>query len=422
MTASECLTAEIVELLSVGLAKVEAARAELVYSDTVGCILSGLTDAQVSAFAGCLPQGHATEPVTGRCHPAGDMAMLFGFAAAADELDEGHYEAGGHPAAPVVAAILADNAVQRVAADAVLQAFVAGYEVGARLGRALDLRPDVHPHGTWGVVGAAIAVAILRSVPAIDWPCIIDLAASLATATSFDTPLLGGSIRSVWIGVSARNGLLACDLAAAGVTAGPAAVERILGNMSATSVNTENLKRRQGEPLLHMTNFMKLEASCRETQSALAALDTALADHDLLHSEIVGIEIETYHEACRLDRPDAENFTAARFSVPCVIAGRLLQGKIRPDCFSEPLLGSEDFLRLSRLIKVKQMAIPSISSAPNRFSRIIISLADGSHLEGTSELCPGDPSSPLDKRILETKFDAILGHGPQAWRHENFDR
>ena len=36
---------------------------------------------------------------------------------------------------------------------------------GARIGIASSLRPAMHPHGTWGTVGAAVAVARLAGAP-----------------------------------------------------------------------------------------------------------------------------------------------------------------------------------------------------------------------------------------------------------------
>ena len=42
-----------------------------------------------------------------------------------------------------------------------LEAVIAGYEVGSRLGGATVARPNVHSHGTWGTISTAAAVARL---------------------------------------------------------------------------------------------------------------------------------------------------------------------------------------------------------------------------------------------------------------------
>ena len=41
--------------------------------------------------------------------------------------------------------------------DALL-AVILGYEAAARLGSAMRMRAGGHPHGTWGTVGAAVAL------------------------------------------------------------------------------------------------------------------------------------------------------------------------------------------------------------------------------------------------------------------------
>ena len=89
-------------------------------------------------------------------------AFLTGLAGTAAELDEGNYPAGGHPAIHAIAPALAEAAARDCTGEALLTACIAGYEAGSRVGNAMRLRAAAHPHGTWGVIGAAAAVASLR--------------------------------------------------------------------------------------------------------------------------------------------------------------------------------------------------------------------------------------------------------------------
>ncbi len=104
------------------------------------------------------------------------------------------------------------------------------------MGRSVGLRPEVASARHLGSGRReAVAVAALRGIPVSRWPDLVDLAASLATPTSSATPLLGGTLRSALIGVSARNGLLACDLLMAGVgVLGQGTIERTLGGILRT--------------------------------------------------------------------------------------------------------------------------------------------------------------------------------------------
>ncbi len=401
MNASAGLVGRLVDLLKVPLPQAEAAQARLVLADTVGCMIGGLADDEVAALRSRLPLGAKTEGATGVRHAPADTAMLLGFAAAAQELDEGHYDAGGHPAAPVAAAILAETSGASAFDDRVIRAFVLGYEAAARGGHAIRLRTDIHPHGTWGAVGAAVAVASLRNMPTSMWPDVVDMAASLATPTSFATPLLGGTVRSALIGVSARNGMLACDLVLAGVGSGPGSLERNLGGILGTGCDRNLLVPAAPTPPMLMSNFMKLEASCRETQGALTALDAALDGRETKPSDIRTIQIETFEAAQLLDCTSPTNATAARFSTPAVLAARLLQGHIRPDSFSADLLTSESFLHLASTVAF----VPVARDGPvSRHCRVVVTYSDGTAISGQTDHCPGDPEAPFSRSTLKQKF------------------
>lgn len=418
MNASAALVERLEDLLGVPLSPSENAKARLVLADTIGCMIGGLVDDEVAALRSRLLPGDVTEGVTGVRHAPGDTAMLLGFAAAAQELDEGHYEAGGHPAAPVVAAVLAEVPSARAFDDHVIRAFVLGYEAAARVGHAIPLRSNIHPHGVWGAIGSAVAVAFLRNMPTSMWPDIVDMAASLATPTSSATPRLGGTLRSALIGVSARNGLLACDLVLAGVGSGEGSLERNLGEILGTRCDIDVLARVKAPRLMLMSNFMKLEASCRETQGVLAALDTALAGRTIAPSDISAIQVETFDTARLLASKSPTNATAARFSIPAVLAARMLQGRIKPDSFSTELLTSQDFCQLASAVELMPAACETTVS---RYCKVMVRCSDGTTISGQTDHCPGDPAMPLSPFAIKQKFLSLARSsgrtdGEELWR------
>ncbi len=83
-----------------------------------------------------------------------DAAFLNGSSGTFLEMDEGNQFARGHPGMHVLPALLAHAEHSLIDVEAFLTAFVIAYEVAARLGIACNLRHSMHPHGTWGVVGA----------------------------------------------------------------------------------------------------------------------------------------------------------------------------------------------------------------------------------------------------------------------------
>src|SRR6202030_1661799 len=92
----------------------------------------------------------------------GMAAFLNGTAGTMLEIDEGNQFARGHPGIHVVPAVLAAAEELGSSGSDVLLAIALGYEIGSRVGIASKLRVTMHPHGTWGTVGAAVAVARLH--------------------------------------------------------------------------------------------------------------------------------------------------------------------------------------------------------------------------------------------------------------------
>ena len=63
-----------------------------------------------------------------------------------------------------------------------LLACAIGYEIVARIGSACDMRMSIHPHGTYGVVGAAVAAAKLAGLGPGPMREVISLAGSAPMA------------------------------------------------------------------------------------------------------------------------------------------------------------------------------------------------------------------------------------------------
>ena len=127
-------------------------------ADTVAAIAAGSAEPELRAWAGLQPHSAAATLIgLGRSGSTDAAALINGSAGTFLEMDEGNRFARGHPAIHVLPAVLALCQERQAGAEVFLSAFVTGYEVGSRLGAASRLRASMHPHGTWGTVGAAAA-------------------------------------------------------------------------------------------------------------------------------------------------------------------------------------------------------------------------------------------------------------------------
>ncbi|MGE0487020.1 MAG: MmgE/PrpD family protein [Gammaproteobacteria bacterium] len=140
------------------------------------------------------------------------------------EYDDAHGPSASHPGSCVIPAALAIGEALDATLAEVITAMVAGYEVYARIGvlAAPDLlKRGFHPHAVLSNFGAAAVAARLRGLDAEATLHALAIALSHASGTT-EYSSTGGSIKRLHAGIGTRNGMLAADMAAAGIT-GPRA-------------------------------------------------------------------------------------------------------------------------------------------------------------------------------------------------------
>jgi 2-methylcitrate dehydratase PrpD len=124
------------------------AAARLVLLDTLGAIVGGsaLPASSSRSLASGRPshEGRATLLRHRMRTDAFWAALANATAGVALEMDEGNRLGGGHPAIHVIPGALAVAEERGIDGQRLLEAIVAGYEVGSRLGGATTTRPNVH--------------------------------------------------------------------------------------------------------------------------------------------------------------------------------------------------------------------------------------------------------------------------------------
>ena len=138
---------------------------KLVLADTIGAIAGGSAELEINKLSKTLSDDGQV-PIIGTSFKSTmeNAAFLNGTAGTFLEMDEGNQYARGHPAIHVVPAILAwaNAKPDTIDIKLFLKALIIGYEVGARVGMASKIRLKMHPHGTWGTIGAAVAIGVLN--------------------------------------------------------------------------------------------------------------------------------------------------------------------------------------------------------------------------------------------------------------------
>lgn len=377
-----------------------------VLADTLASMVGGSAEPELRALADRLDApGAATLIGLGRTGQPDVAALLNGTAGTFLEMDEGNRFSRGHPAVHVLSATLALCEARGAPAELFMAALLVGYEVGSRFGAASRLRPAMHPHGTWGTLGAAAGCARVAGLGAAAMRETINIAASLSTATSKQTMLQGGLVRNVYAGMSNRNGLLALQLAQSGFSGehdGPAS---LFGAIVSEHFDRAEVVRGLGSEWHVLQNYFKLHSCCRFNHGTLDAIDQMASAGPLpAPAHIRHIQVSSYNLAAELNNPAPHNTLAAKFSVPFAVATRLVHGHSGLASFSWDAVRNPAVLALAQRVSVTEDPAMTRRLPYERPARVVITLTDGSSRIGEAGVNRGDDAAPYSRAELAAKF------------------
>jgi 2-methylcitrate dehydratase PrpD len=388
-------------------------RARLILVDTLAVIAAGmrtpeltaLSDAQIASAspgnAWVIGRGRRTNPI--------DAAMLNGVAGAWHDFDEGNTLANGHPGIQVLPTALALGQERRLHGREVLAAFALAYEVVARIGRATRVKLIVNPHGTFGVVGAALVAARLSGFPVERMRALASLAASTCMATNRHTMIDGATIRNWYAGHSSFMGQMALRLAQSGLT-GPSdgvntTFSLVLGDGFSPDVAVDGL----GEQWMLPDGYLKLHPTARYAHSAIDAWFDALkkTERPPEPEDIVRIDVSAYRLAAFLAKQHPTDWFGTRFSIPFAIATLAVGGRSGLDAFGNDAVADPRIQDLCAKIHV--IEDPSFTAEYPELQRVSLRmlLRDGSEIKGECHTTTGEPDRPIDGAALDQKFEEL---------------
>jgi len=363
------------------------------------------------------PEGGAT--VIGSVHvwPAGTAAFLNASAVAADQLQDGHRMARGHPASHVVPAVLALAEERDMPGDEVLSAVLAGYEVGTRVGRAMGgTTPGVHDIGTWGAVAVAAAVArLLRPGDVAVSEATIGLAASAVLLTDAATIFGGRTGGHAFLGASVQLGLSLGTSAVAGLAPLPGALERHLAAVAAKGFDPAALEVGDSWVDLEvLRGYVKTHPTCAHLHGLNDAVADLLAagspDGGPLRAEdVADVEVRLFHAAAAFDAVARDELTA-RFSAPTSVAVALVTGQLDETTVTTGTVTSPAVTDLASRVRVVHDETLDTAYPQGRPARVLVRLRDGRELTARGDRPRGDDDRALPREELRAKARRLLTH------------
>lgn len=307
----------------------------------------------------------------------GAAALANGVSAHVLDLDDVLTVYTGHPSVTVLPAVLALAEERGASGKDLLEAFVTGVEVEARIGRSVApshyLR-GFHATGTIGTFGAAASSGRLLGVDADGMEMALGIAGAQAAGLKSE---FGTMTKSLHAGKAAANGLLAARLAAVGFTgaADVVGVGQGFAEAYADDVEREVLGTDFGSPWYLLDALFKMYASCHYTHSVYESVRSLRDRIDVSAVESVSLRINPDLLAV-CDRQNPQTGLEAKFSMRYVAALALARGLAGRDKFTDDAVRKDSDVRA---LATRVQVIPD-ANVPHFTSECVIKGIDGAHL------------------------------------------
>jgi len=393
-------------------ARAAAARAVL---DTIGVTLAGAAEPAARSVQTVVAADGA-----GRCRVIGtamrasaaNAALANGTAAHALDFDDMCFVSLAHPSAPLVACALAAAELAGASGRALLDAYIVGFEIEGRFGRAMNPRhyqKGWHCTSTIGTIGAAAAAARLLGLDLTAVRHAIDIAASEASGLKDN---FGSMVKPLHAGLAARNGVLAAQLAKAGLTANANAIGGSQGFLAAMD-SERDLKSLEDSlqdlgtrwEILDTGITVKLYPSCAATHPTLDALLDLVRANGFAREDVQAVDIGVDAVTPTVlihDRPS--DGLQAKFSMPFCAAAALVNGRVGIDTFDDSRIRDADILAMQSKVRMCVDATLDASAPPLTQARIAVRLKDGRVLSADANGARGYAERPASDDELAAKF------------------
>jgi len=323
--------------------------------------------------------------------------------------DDTHVPTVIHPSASVVPPLLAWSEHRRVSGPELLHAFILGAEASCRIGRSVS--PWHYSHGfhitsTCGVFGSAAAIGKMLGLTAQQMTWALGNAASQSCGLVESLPDMA---RSIAVGNSARNGIVAALLAEQNFTGGERAIEgtfgfaRVTGQQADLSKITSGLGQSWELPLNAYKPYPTgvvlhpVIDACLELRS-----EHAISPGDIEHIAVRGNPLLRE----RADRPAPRGSGEASVSLHHCCAVAFIHGAAGVRQFTDEAVVQPAVLALRAKVAMTEDAAVGIEEA-----YVTVRTRSGASFEKHFPHLRGGLQCPMSDAELETKFldQAMLG-------------
>ena len=361
-------------------------------------------------------QGSASVFGLGHGLPAATAALINGGLIHSLEYDDTHTGSIVHGSAVLAAAALAAGEAHGASGDAVIRSYALWYEVFIRMGLAAAGGFQARGFQLTSGGGALCAAGIAADLAGLDeeqTAAAFGIALSQASGV-FEFLTNGSTVKSMHPGWAAHAGLMAAEMAAAGMTGPLTAIEgrfglfRLFAGDEGAPARFAAMIEDLGQVWHLQDAAYKFHPCCHYLHPFIEAA-RLLMDEGITHSQIARFDCGVPQGAAGIV---AEPWTTkihaaghlARWSLPVCVAMQLVDGRVDLASFEQPLSPG-----VADLAARSDWHVLHDSAFPTRFDAFLrLTLHDGRVLDRRIDDVHGNGSRPPSAAQIDAKFASNL--------------
>lgn len=368
--------------------------------------------------------------------PAPLAVLANGAAMHADDYDDtlraipkvDEFRGSTHPTTPVITALLAIAEKNGGATGKdVMTAYQIGVETAAKVNDATGPRhfsAGYHPTATCCGIGAAAAVSKLLGSSVDTTRMAMGIAASLASGLRKN---FGSMMKPFHSGHTAKNGLIAAELAREGFTASPSVLDSPIGFPEAFGdvLDQSSIMEHLGNPwsFLDPGIWLKPHPSGMRTHQGMTKVLELIAEHNIKPDQVKSCSVQTHQGVYdTLIQHDPKTGLQGKFSFEFCAAVLLVEGRAGFAQFTDDVVNRSDIRDMMSRIQYSAYSQEEFETNDyiNATTLIDIELTDGKTISARADFGKGSAEIPMPfDDVVEKLHDCATA---TQWPKEKLDK
>jgi 2-methylcitrate dehydratase PrpD len=329
-----------------------------------------------------------------------DAVLQNVFTAHCSELEDVAHSRGGLSwDVTVIPLALAIGERRRLSGRELIEVVAAGLEVQYRSSEPFDAVAAGYVLPPHAAIGCAATAAKGLGLDAGQTVHAMGIALSTAAMAEVS---MGTDAHFLESALHAYQGVVAADMAAAGMTGNPDLAS--FAGLRAPAVALDDITAELGERWWFAETWIKKYPLCFLVHRQVDALLELCAEHDLAYSDIAGVDVVTGPSDLSCDRPDPRTVGDLMFSIQHAVGAAMVDGAIELAAVRQQAADDPRYVearsKVSVIIDEKeardfQMGVPT---------RVTVRTTDGRRLVRERLNARGAPDERLDRAEVDTIF------------------